>query len=364
MALSYAPTRFLPALEGLRGIAALGILSTHVAFQTGTTSALLARFDFFVALFFALSAFVLWRNYALLSPQKLTNSATISSYYKRRFRRIVPAYLICVVLVLAFFPVAFGISWQSALAQVFMLQIYLPNGLVGGLTHLWSLGVEVAFYLVLPLLVVLLRRFPRTWHLPLLFIPVLIGFSWPWWPLVAENNTAVNLQIWPISYAPWFFVGLATAELSAHRIPSILRRWASCPGTIISWILALVVAWIAGQEWFGPLGLQHPSPAEFNLRILAGTIFAALFLVPVAVGEIAGIDSWIVKCLSSWPLRTLGKWSYSLFLWHVAILSWAFPVLGIKEFQGHFLMAWLFTVIVSIAAAFISYELAEKPAKY
>src|SRR5690606_24815393 len=60
---------FLPALEGMRGFAAVGVLITHVAFQTGAVDDPLvgriwARLDLAVALFFALSGFLLWRPHA------------------------------------------------------------------------------------------------------------------------------------------------------------------------------------------------------------------------------------------------------------------------------------------------------------
>jgi peptidoglycan/LPS O-acetylase OafA/YrhL len=59
---------FLPAVEGMRACAAIGVVLTHVAFQTGTAGGvigrLLHRFDLAVAVFFALSGFLLWRGHA------------------------------------------------------------------------------------------------------------------------------------------------------------------------------------------------------------------------------------------------------------------------------------------------------------
>ena len=52
----------LPELDGLRAVASLGIIVTHVSFQTGTGWGFAGRFDYFVAVFFALSAFLLWRR--------------------------------------------------------------------------------------------------------------------------------------------------------------------------------------------------------------------------------------------------------------------------------------------------------------
>lgn len=59
---------FLPAVEGMRACAAIGVVVTHVAFQTGhtggVTGRLFGRFDLAVAVFFALSGFLLWRGHA------------------------------------------------------------------------------------------------------------------------------------------------------------------------------------------------------------------------------------------------------------------------------------------------------------
>ena len=60
---------FIPALEGMRGLSSLAVLVTHVAFQTGSAQSpvlgrVLGRFDLAVAVFFALSGFLLWRPHA------------------------------------------------------------------------------------------------------------------------------------------------------------------------------------------------------------------------------------------------------------------------------------------------------------
>lgn len=351
---SYA-RHFVESLEGLRAVAAVGVIVTHVAFHTSVDQssplgAVFARFDFFVAVFFALSAFLLWRKHR--------SDHRWGRYYFRRFARIVPGYLVCAVTVLLLLPDAFGASIAQALAQLTLTQIYVPDGLIEGLTHIWSLCVEVAFYLILPLLAEALAPLRSRRHrIAAIGGITAVCMCWPWLPFVAGSFAAgqVNLQIWPPSYAPWFAVGLIAAECepamrSAPRwLHGLLaQRWAA-------WLLALVVAWLAGQEWFGPLGLTHPSPGEFTARILAGTVFAALIVVPYALAPAA------TDLIATRPLRLAGKWSYSLFLWHVAVLEMIFPLTGMTLFQGGFLPVFTLTLVASLAVAACSYTLVEAP---
>lgn len=332
MTLSYRHG-FLPQLEGLRGVAASGVLATHVAFQTGlgqdsALGAILARFDYFVAIFFALSAFLLWRGYRR------------EGYYLRRARRILPAYLVCVALTFGFFPEAFGAPAATVLANLSFTSIYVPNALWPGLTHLWSLAVEVAFYLALPGIVWLARRQP----LPVFAGLAAAGFGWT---LLPFPDGPVNFQIFPFSYLPWFAVGLAAAELEGRvHLPAWTR--------LIGWPLGIALCWVAAQPWYGPPGLIHPSPGEFFLRILAGTAFCAVVFLPYALGGGGGL-------LETTPMQKLGRWSYSLFLWHVPVLGLVFPLLGIAPFSGHFWLVLSCTFILSVVVAYVSYELVESP---
>lgn len=329
--------RFLPQLEGLRAVAAVGVVLTHVAFQTGVDpetfgGAVLARFDFFVSVFFSLSAFLLWRNFRL------------EGYYLRRCARIMPAYWACVVAVLALLPEAFGTDIGTTVATLTLTQIYIPHGLAGGLTHLWSLCVEVAFYLALPLIAVLVRGRARRERILIFGLLAVLGFVWA---LMPWPEPGVNFQIFPFSYLPWFMVGMIAAEFEGRLY---LPQWTK----LVCWPVALGVCWVAGQDWYGPLGLVHPSPVEFALRLLAGTVFAVVVLCPYSLGNQRSL-------LASAAMTSLGRWSYSLFLWHIAVLSAVFPILGISVFSGQFLLVALVTLVVGVGVSAASYYLVEQP---
>lgn len=335
-------TSFIPSLEGLRAVAAFGIMLTHVAFQTGVRpDSILARFDFFVPVFFALSAYLLWRRHR--------DDHRWRRYYTKRALRILPAYWATVIGVFLLLPDAFGTRPATILANLTLTQIYVPAALAPGLTHLWSLCVEVAFYLVLPLIALALRRRTAQIRIALIIAVSLLSLGWSFLPFVMATPAPglPNLQIFPISYICWFAIGMLAAELEdTARIPG--PTWAY-------WILALVVAWIAAQPWFGPLGLVHPSPWEFLRRTLAGTLFGALVFLPVALGTAP-------RFLSSKLFQHLGTWSYGIFLWHVPMLSWAFPILGVPQFSGHFGLVLLVTTGLTIPLAAASYHFIERPA--
>ncbi|MDO5033187.1 acyltransferase [Corynebacterium sp.] len=358
MAPQRAPS-FLPELEGLRAVASLGIVVTHVSFQTGTGWGWAERFDYFVAVFFALSAFLLWRR---------RHVHTAAGYAFSRVVRLVPAYLVCVLVVFALLPDAHSATLPQILATVTGTQIYIADGLAPGLTQLWSLCVEFAFYVALPFLAWGLDRFSGRVRMLLIAAGGLLSLGWGFVPFVADYHSGdVNSQIWPPAYASWFAVGMLAAEVEQAWAQGWLRRprWAQrlLGARWLWWLAAAGSVWLASREFFGPRGLVHPEPGEFARRIALGALFGACVMVPVALApHTSQRGSW----LSSPTMQALGRWSYGIFLWHVAVLSVVFPLLGVRMFSGgvvDFLTVLLATSVISAAVAAASYALVEKPAR-
>lgn len=348
---TYYKPRHLPGLEGLRAVAAFGVILTHVAFQTGVdpatpVGAVLARFDFFVPVFFALSAFLLWRGHR--TDRRLS---TITRYLLNRTGRILPAYLGCVVAVILLLPEAARMSGDQIMANLTLTQVYWADGLAPGLTHLWSLSVEVGFYLALPLLALSIGRLGRRGRILAIVGLAVLSLGWAYLPFVVDSE--VNRQIWPPAYAPWFAVGMLAAEVEG-RVPALVRR--ALRVRWLWWLVALATAWVAGQEWYGPLGLTHPEPDEFARRVLAGTVFAAAIVLPEALAPGA---VWLRHPV----MQALGRWSYSVFLWHVAMLSLAFPLLGLDYFSGGFWPVLLVTLGLTLPVAVASFVFLEDPGK-
>ncbi|WP_282441249.1 acyltransferase family protein [Corynebacterium pygosceleis] len=349
-------TRFNASLEGLRAVASIGVLLTHVAFQTGLTptsfiGGILGRFDFFVPVFFTLSAFLLWRRHG----PRAGRDVSWPRYLASRVRRIFPAYLVVVAGVLLLLPNAYRASGAQQLANLTMTQIYVPGGLAPGLTHLWSLCVEVAFYATLPLLAVVAGLLPARARIPGMVFVAVLSLGWAWLPFVAASPApgVANLQILPPAFTCWFVVGMIAAEVEGRVPGKALRALGRRP---VWWALAAVTLWIAAQPWYGPVGLVHPRPGEFVLRVLAGTVFTAAVVLPYALAPREGL-------LTTPLFQALGRWSYSIFLVHLPVLELMFPLTGISPFTGHTALIAVLTLAVTVPVSAALYVLVEEPAR-
>jgi len=361
-----APRRFLPALEGMRGLAALGVVFTHVAFQTGagTTPVLgrvWGRFDMAVAVFFALSGFLLWRPHAGAARGNGTAPST-GHYLRHRAARILPAYwaVVCVVLVLL--PNAAHTAglqvWVSNLA---LLQVYVPLTLTDGLTQMWSLAVEVAFYLVLPLLafaVVRLRGPAARWRVPVVMALGVVSLGWNFLPVPTPD--AIHADNWLPGYLPWFAAGMLLAELAEEpvRAEGARARWRRISGNrALMWLAALIAFLLAATDLAGPAGLTRAEPWQYVMKIALGTVIGYGLIAPLVLGSAR--HRWLESPLAA----TIGRWSYGIFLWHLAVLSIVFPVFGILPFSGDFVWVLILTVALTLPVAAASFALIEDPTR-
>jgi peptidoglycan/LPS O-acetylase OafA/YrhL len=348
----------LPGLDGLRAVAATGVLLTHVAFQTGMSStgvsgAVLARLDLAVAVFFALSGFLLWRPWAVAAATGGRRPG-LGDYALNRAARILPAYLVLVVGVLWLLPENQGSSGSTWLANLTLTQVFVPLTLAPGLTHLWSLSVEAAFYVALPLLGLALARTRGRRRIGLLVALGLACLGWSW--LRAAAFPGVQADLWLPAHLPWFLVGVVLAELVVDP-PRWLRAASARPWP---WLLVAAVAFgAASTPLGGPSLLAAPSSLQAATKTLFGAVVALSLLAPLALGT----GSCYQRALSTGAARVLGRWSYGIFLWHLAVLAVVFPLLGVSPFSGHAVAVGLATAVLTVPVAAASYALVEEPAR-
>lgn len=347
---------FLPAVEGMRACAAIGVVITHVGFQTGhttwSTGRVLGRFDLAVAVFFALSGFLLWRGHAA-AARGLRHTPPTGHYLRSRLVRIMPGYVVAVVLILLLFPESHP-DLTVWLANLTLTQIYVPLTLTSGLTQMWSLSVEVSFYLALPVLALLARRLPVRARIPAILGVALASFAWGLIPFSVPFG--VNPLTWPPAFFSWFAAGMLIAELTvspvgwAHRLAR--RR-------ILMAVIALTAFGLAASPMAGPAGLAPGTLGQFLIKVSMGAVVAYALLAPLVLDRVGTSH----RILGSTTMVTLGRWSYGLFVWHLAALAMVFPMIGEFPFNGHMPVVLALTLVLGFALAAVSYALVESPCR-
>lgn len=362
------------ALEAVRAIAAIGVVTTHVAFQTASTkegpwAAPLARLDFGVALFFVLSGFLLFLPYA---RRRFIGAALppTGPYFWRRALRILPAYWLTVAVCLSILPENANVTSADWVRHMLLLQNYEAGTLRSGLTQTWSLVTEVAFYLTLPLLASLVlgrRRTPISGRRPL---GILAGLAVAnvVYLLTAhylDPEGSLPLGAWLPGHIAWFAAGMALAYIrawfeqpgsSSLRLAG-LRDLPKAPGSCL--LLALLLLAIASTPVAGPIQLFPATGWQMVAKTVLYGGAASFIVLPFVLADQS--TSPLVRALSVRPMRWLGELSYSIFLWHLVVMAFVFELGGIPIFQGRFWLVLSLTLGVTLVVATLSYVLLERP---
>ena len=341
----------------MRACAAVGVVVTHVAFQTGHSSGvagrLFGRFDLAVAVFFALSGFLLWRGHAA-AARGLRHIPPTGHYLRSRIVRIMPGYLVAVVVILTLLPDAETSSLTVWLANLTLTQIYVPLTLTAGLTQMWSLSVEVSFYLALPLLALLARRLPVRVRMPAIAAVGVASLGWALVPL--HTPEGVNLLNWPPAFFSWFAAGMLLAEWTVSSLGWMHRL---ARRRVLMAVIAVGAFLVAASPLAGPEGLIPGTVGQFVVKTAMGAVLAAALIAPLVLDR----PDTPHRFLGSRPMVTLGRWSYGLFVWHLAALVMVFPVIGEFPFSGHMPVVLVLAVIFGFAIAAVSYALVESPCR-
>lgn len=361
-----AVRRRFPALDGLRAVGALAVVTTHVGFQSGDAvsgpfAGVLARLDFGVAIFFVISGFLLFRPHAVAWFDGRPGPATLT-YLRNRALRILPALWVAVVAAAVLLAANDAVPWTAFLRHALLVHVYFPENLVAGLTQFWSLCVEAAFYLVLPLAGRLLTRRRPTRRRVLAELAILVALVplGAAWMASARSLGTERAGLWLPGYVGWFGIGMAFAlwhVARAHGLlgPSVLDRLAALPGTV--WAGAAAIYLIAATPLAGPYNLLPSTGGEaFMKSILYAAAAAGVILPAVGLGE-----GRVGRVLGGRVGHYLGDISYGVFCYHVIVLGLISDALDFGVFTGRFGLRLVLTLAVSIAVATASYYLMERP---
>ncbi len=362
-----------PVLDALRAVGALAVLTTHVAFWSGHYTVggfwgiLLARLDIGVALFFVLSGFLLSRSWFDRAADGRPGPRT-GRYVWKRWLRIAPLYLVTAVLALSFIDANAARGPVDWLRTLLLLDPFVDGPLPEGLTHMWSLSVEVTFYLALPLLMWLITggRALRVARAGLVLLG-LVACS-VWWHLAGaaavDGVTEGAPLLWLPAYLSWFAIGMTFAlahELwvrdRAVRLLAPVVSLARQPGSC--WALAASALLVAATPLAGSVLLVAPTPAQ---SLAKSGLYALVGGLVVITGVFADPDGTYARTMSAPAARHLGWISYGIFALHLPLIHLLMYLTGWQIFEAPLVPLWLLTVATSLLVAEVAYRVVERPA--
>jgi peptidoglycan/LPS O-acetylase OafA/YrhL len=348
------------SLTGIRAVAALLVLGTHAAYTTGKYThgyfgLICSRLEIGVPIFFVLSGFLLFRPW-IKSAATAGSSPSVSSYAWHRVRRIMPAYAVTVLAAYVVYQFHSlkpnpGHTWIGLFRNLTLTQIYtgnyLGNYLHQGLTQMWSLSVEAAFYLVLPALAyLLLTLLCRGRWQPVRLLAGLGGLaliSPAWLTLVHTNDWLPNVaRLWLPSYLAWFVAGMILAVLQAMGV--VCYALVAIPLAVISYLIAATP--IGGAPTTAPTGLAE--------AVIKSTFYAAIAALAVAPLALGGNQGWYAGVLASRPMVWLGEISYEIFLVHLITMDFAMvELVRYRIYTGSMTVLFVVTLVVTIPPAWL-----------
>lgn len=358
-------------LDGLRAIGALGVLCTHVGFASGDATigpfkGLLSRLDAGVAVFFVISGFLLYRPHLVAMVEARSRPAT-RTYFWHRALRILPALWIATALAAFLLPHDRGVDLSLYLRHATLIHIYFENHQVAGLSQMWSLATEGAFYVLLPLLAWLLSRLGfsdrRDVQRQLMILAVFVFVGSVWKAIMASNGPPSG-GLWLPGYLGWFAAGMALAVWQVSRskklLPDgLLGQLANSPGTV--WAGALAVLAFATSPLAGPYDLSPTSAGEAATKNLLYVVLAVLIVFPAVASVNESAEPKVVRALGGRVGHFLGDISYGVFAYHVVVLGVVAHLTGHEAFTGHFATLFWLTLSASVVLATLSYRLIERP---
>jgi peptidoglycan/LPS O-acetylase OafA/YrhL len=351
----------IPALDGIRAAAILLVVPHNTDIYGAHPGlffpmAVMAHLGWIgVQLFFVLSGFLITAG--LLDT--VHTEGYLRNFYLRRVLRILPLYYLVLLIGLVVLPALLMTPRTDLERQgepwlwLFLSNWVQPFGRgVTGLSHFWSLAVEEQFYLVWPLVV--LRWQGRA----LLRVAVTLT-------IVAIASRAALIAAHAPSDAIYMFTFCRMDALALGASAAVLAReeqamaWlAGRANRLLITALALLVLQAFVARGFG---LDRVATQLFGYSLIA--VSFALAILAVAVNHAQARTTWIDRLLSSRPLRSIGRYSYGMYVLHLPLtFLLSGPILNALAGLGTAeppLYALIFTVI-SYAAGWASYLLVER----
>ncbi len=310
---------WIPEIDGLRFVAIASVVLFHIGGQVisksgqawTTQSWYLPTLKFItnsnrgVELFFVISGFILGRPFArqyLLGEKRVS----LGSYYLRRLTRLEPPYVINLLLfsIAIFFYVHTPVMelTKHFLASAFYIHelVYHQASTINGVT--WSLELEIQFYLLVPLLVLVYRIRNSVLRRSVLVAAIIFFSGLQEWAYFQNfwGRPGEILYETVFSFLQFFLAGLLLSDLYLTALP----RWRPS----VLWDIAGLVCW----------------PAYFFINANWEALALPPLLIVVFVGAFRGI--YFPRLFRVQWIALIGGMCYSIYLWHFFLIAFVFKV--------------------------------------
>jgi peptidoglycan/LPS O-acetylase OafA/YrhL len=352
--------RYIPAIDGLRAVAVIAVILYHLGFKWIPGGFL------GVDLFFVISGYVITR--LLLDSIQRSGGLDLRAFYLARIRRLLPPLVFMIItttIVVGFwapdtmrrflgdapFALFGGMNWWLVFRET---DYFEAIGRPPLLQHTWSLGVEAQFYLVWPLILLLVLRYFGKNKIPgaALLIAAFSGIA----------LLVVSLQIDAASTTKvsHVYFGTDTHSIGLFLGAALAVRW--IPQNLQETVTRKAQDFIDGIGIVGFLGIiaaflfiDESDPTLYKLAFPLAGIFGCAIIT-----SIVHPASRFAPILSSKPFVWIGERSYAIYLWHWVVFQVTRPDFDLEGSQW---ALYALRVLIVFALADISLRLVELPVR-
>lgn len=352
--------RYIPAIDGLRAVAVIAVMLYHLGFKWIPGGFL------GVDLFFVISGYVITR--LLLDSIQRSGGLDLKAFYIARIRRLLPPLLFMIVLTTIFvgawapdtmrrfladtpFAIFGGMNWWLVFRET---DYFESIGRPPLLQHTWSLGVEAQFYLVWPLILLLVLKYFGKNKIPGAAL-IIAAFSGIALLLVSLQIDAAN-----DSQVSHVYFGTDTHSIGLFLGAALAVKW--IPQNLNETVSKKAQDFIDGIGIFGLLGIiaaflfvQESDPTLYKIAFPLAGIFGCAILT-----SIVHPASRFAPILSSKPFVWIGERSYAIYLWHWVVFQVTRPNF---DLDGSPWALYALRVLIVFALADISLRVVELPVR-
>lgn len=372
------------ALDGVRGFAILAIAVLHLSFISRWVPGAELPRSLLNTVYFALDFLFFVSGFVIFLPVVVKGTlGDVRAFFLRRYARIAPAFYVSLIVLLVFWPLFVGSQGENfpprdagtLLGHLFFVHMeialpyhdFVPGFEING--PLWTLSIDIVFYLLLPLVALRYLRHP------LIGLALAIAITLGWRIALDPGHDFLAHAIHPSDrylawhQAPLFVADFAFGMTGAWAWAALARRpdrrrvqQLALPVYALSFLGLIALLWAVGADLTSSREPFVIGGARFQQSLAATVAVPALF-------SVFAVSAALAPAWAQWPLtnpvsRWLGDVSYSVYLYHslvfeFLVLNFGFPR---GDFEDFLLMGAV-GLPLTLLVGWASYALVERPGR-